>query len=108
MTKRASIRESVVADYAEGHSYAAIAGEYSISRSTVSRIIREAGVERVPTPAKRPLRTCGCGSPTTSQTGVCRLCTVTMAQRVEKGPVGLPPGDWVIDPRRRILVWRAA
>lgn len=86
-----------------------IATEHGVSRATVNRIARAAGLpERKRGPARRPERWCACGVRTTSKVGMCPLCKAS----VEVGPVdaadGLPEGAWTLDRRARVMRWEAA
>lgn len=103
--------EAVIADYRDGHSIGAIRAEHNVSRATIYRIVRAAGLpERRRGPAKRPERRCACGSLTTSKTGTCQLCqeTITLAAAPPDPALALRGGRWVLDRRARIVRWVAA
>lgn len=107
----AEIRDAVIADYRDGHSIAAIRAEHGVARATINRIARAAGLpERKRGPAKRPERRCACGSLTTSKVGICQLCQLTTEFPTEppEAAMALVGGEWVLDRRRRVMVWQVA
>jgi len=109
----ADLRAAILADYHEGYTIRAIITEHSITKPTLYRILRAAGVSprRTPGPAQRPERRCReCHVPTTAKSGTCRSCQdlLAIASSPLDDSLALQGGQWVLDRRARIMRWEAA
>jgi hypothetical protein len=81
----AADRDAILADYAEGLHVRVIAEKHGVSKTTVSRYARHAEMTGRTNPG------CRCRSDY-----LCANC---------KFDIPLTGGAWVLDPRRRVLVW---
>ena len=99
---------AILEDLRAGEPYKAIATRRGVSRQLVSRIAINHDLRRRKEYIKRPVRLCGCGTKTTATNGVCVLCRETSGYPVPSPTDGIDPKGWVLDRRRRILVWQEA
>lgn len=96
-------KNGILADLAAGHRQQDVAAKYGVSKSLVSRLAIGHGLRRR---AQAPVQPCtSCGETTRSPVRICRTC-----QRANKYPEptdadALTGGRWVMDKRRRVLVW---
>jgi hypothetical protein len=49
-----------------------------------------------------------CGRRTRARGGICQPCKHASIHFDGDDPIALPPGEWVLDPRRRVVVYREA
>ena len=97
---RPDTRAAILDDLRDGLRYDDIMERHSVSRSLVSRLAVDNGLRR----NRRVARRCAeCKAPVYAG-DLCRGCNAQTA-RLES-PEALSGGRWVLDPARRIQVWR--
>lgn len=102
----AAQRKALVADLASGMTQSEVARKYGVGSSTANAYAKRAGILPPCKASPKRGRCMDCSAPTTKRDGVCQACT-----RVRKGrqdPIALTGGEWVYDPDRRVMVYRAA
>jgi hypothetical protein len=89
---------AILKDYAARVPIAQIVKRHEVSTSIIYRYVNLHGINR--SAGRLPLTCCvDCGVTTRAASGVCRDCRTEVA---------LPDGDWVLNPRTRVMVWEPA
>ena len=101
-------RRRLMADLAAGMVHARVAEKYGVSNNCVSYHAKKAGI----LPPRKINQRSGpcedCGERTWSEIRLCRVCQVARHERKVMDEIGLPKGNWVLDPRARIVRWQEA